>query len=51
VLAVTNEVGSGVVPEHLSAVFSGPSRQTNQLVAARADEVWLTVCGIAKRFK
>ena len=52
VLAVTNEVGSGVVPEHLSGrLFRDLAGKTNQLVAARADEVWLTVCGIAKRFK
>lgn len=52
VLAVTNEVGSGVVPEHfLGRLYRDLAGKTNQLVAARADEVWLTVCGIAKRFK
>lgn len=52
VLVVTNEVGSGVVPEHfLGRLYRDLAGKTNQLVAARADEVWLTVCGIAKRFK
>ncbi len=52
VLVVTNEVGSGVVPEHfLGRFYRDLAGKTNQLVATRADEVWLTVCGIAKRFK
>lgn len=52
VLVVTNEVGLGVVPEHsLGRLFRDLAGKANQLVAARADEVWLTVCGIARRFK
>ncbi len=52
VLVVTNEVGSGIVPEHcLGRLYRDLAGKANQLVAARADEVWLTVCGIAKRFK
>jgi adenosylcobinamide kinase/adenosylcobinamide-phosphate guanylyltransferase len=52
VLAVTNEVGSGIVPEHfLGRLYRDLAGKANQLVAARADEVWLTVCGIARRFK
>ena len=52
VLAVTNEVGSGIVPEHFSGrLFRDLAGKCNQLVAARADELWLTVCGIPRRFK
>ncbi len=53
VLVVTNEVGlGGVVPENfLGRLFRDLAGKTNQKVAARADEVWFAVCGIAKRFK
>lgn len=52
VLAVTNEVGSGIVPEHsLGRLYRDLAGKANQLVADRADEVWFTVCGIARRFK
>ncbi|MFY9113985.1 MAG: bifunctional adenosylcobinamide kinase/adenosylcobinamide-phosphate guanylyltransferase [Dethiobacteria bacterium] len=52
VLVVTNEVGLGVVPENfLGRLFRDLAGKTNQKVAARADEVWFAVCGIAKRFK
>jgi adenosylcobinamide kinase/adenosylcobinamide-phosphate guanylyltransferase len=52
VLAVTNEVGSGIVPEHsLGRLYRDLAGKANQLLAARADEVWFTVCGIARRFK
>ncbi|NLA05760.1 MAG: bifunctional adenosylcobinamide kinase/adenosylcobinamide-phosphate guanylyltransferase, partial [Firmicutes bacterium] len=52
VLAVTNEVGSGIVPEHFSGrLFRDLAGKCNQLVAARADELWFTVCGIPRRFK
>lgn len=52
VLAVTNEVGAGIVPEHfLGRLFRDLAGKTNQKVAARADEVWFVVCGIPRRFK
>ncbi len=52
VIAVTNEVGSGIVPEYFSGrLFRDLAGKTNQLVAACADEVWFTLCGIGKRFK
>ncbi len=52
VLVVTNEVGSGIVPEHsLGRLFRDLAGKANQLVAAQADEVWFTVCGLARRFK
>lgn len=51
-LVVTNEVGSGIVPEHsLGRLFRDLAGRANQLVASRADEVWFTVCGLARRFK
>ncbi len=52
VLVVTNEVGAGIVPEHpLGRLFRDLAGKANQLIAARADEVWLVLCGLAKRFK
>lgn len=52
VLVVTNEVGAGIVPEHLlGRLFRDLAGKSNQIVAARADEVWFTICGIARRFK
>ena len=52
VLVVTNEVGAGIVPEHpLGRLFRDLAGTANQLIAARADEVWFVLCGLAKRFK
>ncbi len=52
VLVVTNEVGAGIVPDYpLGRLFRDLAGRVNQLIAARADEVWFTVCGLAKRFK
>ena len=52
VVAVLNEVGSGVVPESpLGRRFRDASGRCGQLIAASADELFLAVCGIAIRIK
>ncbi len=49
---VTNEVGMGVVPEHrLGRKFRDLAGMVNQRVAAAADSVILTVCGIPLKVK
>ena len=51
-IAVSNEVGMGVVPPYVSGnVFRDVLGRVNQLWAARADEVYLMVAGIAVRVK
>jgi adenosylcobinamide kinase/adenosylcobinamide-phosphate guanylyltransferase len=46
-ILVTNEVGDSLVPEYpLGRVFRDLSGQANQALAAKADEVFLVVCGI-----
>jgi adenosylcobinamide kinase / adenosylcobinamide-phosphate guanylyltransferase len=50
--AITNEVGSSIVPEHpLTRRFRDWSGLMNQRVAAAADSVYLMVCGIPTRVK
>ena len=45
---VTNEVGAGIVPENkLARRFRDLAGLANQLIAAQADKVFLTVAGIA----
>jgi adenosylcobinamide kinase/adenosylcobinamide-phosphate guanylyltransferase len=52
VVMVTNEVGSGVVPEHpLGRRFRDLAGWVNQRVAASADEVVLVSCGVPLRLK
>ena len=52
VRAITNEVGSSVVPENaLARRFRDWSGVMNQRVAAGADAVFLMVCGIPTRMK
>lgn len=52
VVIVTNEVGSGLVPDNLlGRVYRDLAGKANQLVAAEADQVWLLVCGIAQQLK
>ncbi len=52
VIAVTNEMGWGITPESIPGrLLRNLAGRANQLFAARADEVWLTICGIARRFK
>lgn len=49
---VTNELGSGIVPEyHVSRVFRDLAGRVNQHLARRADEVYLCVCGIPVKIK
>ncbi|MCC1493283.1 bifunctional adenosylcobinamide kinase/adenosylcobinamide-phosphate guanylyltransferase [Cognatishimia sp. F0-27] len=46
VLFVTNEVGSGIVPENrLAREFRDAAGWMNQTVGARCDEIWLAVAG------
>ena len=52
VIMVTNELGSGIVPENFMArIFRDIAGRVNQTVAAAADEVYLTVCGIPVKIK
>ena len=47
ILFVTNEVGWGIIPENaLARRFRDLAGRCNQVMAARADAVVLTVCGI-----
>lgn len=49
---VTNELGSGIVPEHhVSRVFRDIAGRVNQHLAHRADEVYLCVSGIPVKIK
>ena len=51
-IIVTNEVGCGIVPENkLARVFRDCAGIANQMIAAAADEVYLTVCGIPVNLK
>ncbi|HQU68792.1 MAG TPA: bifunctional adenosylcobinamide kinase/adenosylcobinamide-phosphate guanylyltransferase [Albidovulum sp.] len=52
VVLVTNELGSGIVPDNrLSREFRDAAGTINQDVAAMADEVWLAVCGLPMKVK
>jgi adenosylcobinamide kinase/adenosylcobinamide-phosphate guanylyltransferase len=52
VVAVSNEVGSGVVPATVSGIrYRDELGILNARVAAEADQVWYCVAGIAKRLK
>ena len=47
VLLITNELGSGVVPEHLlGRVFRDMAGKANQMLAAAMPQVCLMVCGL-----
>lgn len=49
---VSNEVGSGLVPENeLGRKFRDVAGKANQMVAQQADEVYLMVSGIALKVK
>ena len=51
-IAVSNEVGSGIVPDNAVArAFRDLQGFVNQKVARAADEVWQTVAGIPVRIK
>jgi adenosylcobinamide kinase / adenosylcobinamide-phosphate guanylyltransferase len=52
VMFVTNELGSGLVPEYkLGRIFRDIAGRVNQYLAGRADEVFMTVCGIPMKIK
>ncbi len=52
VVFVTNEVGSGIVPDNaLARAYRDAAGQLNQMIAAAVDEVYLTVSGIPVRVK
>ena len=52
VILVTNEVGSGVVPEtEVGRKFRDCAGRANQVLARRADEVFLMVSGISVKIK
>ena len=52
VIAVTNEVGSGIVPgDAVSRLYRDVAGMVNQSFAAAADNVYLTVAGIAVEIK
>lgn len=52
VIMVTNELGSGIVPEQpLTRIFRDIAGRVNQFIAQRADEVHLVVCGLPLRLK
>jgi len=52
VVFVSNEVGLGIVPDNpLAREFRDLAGMVNQLVAAAADEVYLTVSGLAVELK
>lgn len=51
-IIVTNEVGMGIVPEHpLARSFRDLAGEANELIAARADEVYVTISGLPLRLK
>jgi adenosylcobinamide kinase/adenosylcobinamide-phosphate guanylyltransferase len=52
VILVTNEVGTGLVPENAAArLFRDEQGRLNQLVAAACDSVFLVSAGLALRLK
>lgn len=51
-IVVSNEVGLGVVPEHpLGRLFRDLAGRANQVMAAKADNVYLVVAGIPMEIK
>jgi adenosylcobinamide kinase/adenosylcobinamide-phosphate guanylyltransferase len=52
VVAVSNEVGSGVVPATAAGMrFRDELGRLNALVAAESEQVWLCTAGIARRLR
>ena len=52
VIVVTNEVGSGIVPDNaISRRFRDCAGRANQVIAREADEVYAMISGIAIRIK
>jgi adenosylcobinamide kinase / adenosylcobinamide-phosphate guanylyltransferase len=51
-IIVTNEVGMGIVPEHpLARSFRDLAGEANEMIAARADEVYVSISGLPLRLK
>ena len=51
-IIVTNEVGMGIVPEHpLARSFRDLAGEANEMIAARADQVYLSICGLPLKLK
>ena len=52
VIVVTNEVGSGIVPDNaISRRFRDCAGRANQVIAREADELYFMVAGIPMRMK
>ncbi|MGH4052672.1 MAG: bifunctional adenosylcobinamide kinase/adenosylcobinamide-phosphate guanylyltransferase [Clostridium sp.] len=52
IIVVTNELGSGIVPEYkMARVFRDIAGRVNQYIASRASQVHLLVCGIQIKIK
>ncbi|MBU3113471.1 bifunctional adenosylcobinamide kinase/adenosylcobinamide-phosphate guanylyltransferase [Clostridium lacusfryxellense] len=52
IIIVTNELGSGIVPENkMARVFRDIAGRVNQYIASRAQEVYMVVCGIQIKIK
>jgi len=52
VVAVSNEVGSGIVPATVSGGrYRDELGRLNALVAAECEQVWLCTAGIARRLR
>jgi adenosylcobinamide kinase/adenosylcobinamide-phosphate guanylyltransferase len=52
IVMVTNEVGSGLVPEYkLGRIFRDIAGRVNQKLGAVSDEVYLVTCGIPLKIK
>ncbi len=52
IVLVTNEVGSGLVPEYkLSRIFRDIAGRVNQHLASWSDEVYLVACGLPLKLK
>jgi adenosylcobinamide kinase / adenosylcobinamide-phosphate guanylyltransferase len=51
-IIVTNEVGMGIVPEHhLARTFRDLAGEANEMIAARADEVYVCISGLPLKLK
>ena len=52
IIFVTNELGSGIVPEcKMARVFRDIAGRVNQYIASRAQKVYMVVCGIPVKIK
>ena len=51
-IIVSNEVGMGIVPEHpLSRAFRDLAGEANEMIAAGADQVYVTISGLPLKLK